>query len=57
MVHFRKRLGKGIINEINELIAKSKTAEKPKDDKNEDNDDDNHKLRSKGSSDTQVLGY
>jgi hypothetical protein len=34
MVHFRKRLGKNIINEVNELIAKE--AVKP------DKDDDNN---------------
>jgi IS5 family transposase len=39
MVHFRKRLGKDIINEVNELIAKE--AAKP------DDKDDNHSGKSK----------
>ena len=32
MVHFRKRLGKGIINEVNELIAKPVSTTKDSDD-------------------------
>lgn len=54
MVHFRKRLGKDIINEINELIAKAKTAEESEHDKNDDNDDDNHKPGSTESSNSET---
>ncbi|GAW28874.1 transposase [Carboxydocella sp. ULO1] len=40
MVHFRKRLDKDIINEVNELIAKP-AAKPQKEDKRDDNKDDN----------------
>lgn len=41
MVHFRKRLGKDIINEINEAIAKAGMQQAKGDDKNDDDDNGN----------------
>lgn len=54
MVHFRKRLGKDIINEINELIAKPAATANSANNDNDDNDGNDDSPKGTGASDTET---